>query len=427
MDMLDVADVSENDFGLAYAPRIFSRKDAGLARMRFVGGGNKNPEISPLLSHLLTEGGYQEVVRDLEADLNDGDDLSFVWDNVLPGGSFSRNLNDNAELLNKLTDYHLSQLGSYNRFSHIQALEASQCYSSQVAVFTGMTQDRSHIPAGCADIVNEILLNSAIEEAYFQVLREDLYREVGLDRYANLVANNAQISYGLLLTPRDKHVGADALALRLGFEMGFPSMTAFLLMDGKGCKHAKKLGEEKLASCAKRYSTYIKKHSNGLEQLTTRLRVKLGLEYAQLTAEDIVLDLPANVPTAPLGNVVNGLTGVLNVGDLIALDDNQLELNLPEVRRLKVNLGVGWVLKDANLAKPLDYGLRTDFGVEYKYFETNPIYKESLKASASITFQLGPVAIPLQAIYYEKSEFEAFGVSPADTVLSAGAQYRFLP
>ncbi|WP_373079563.1 hypothetical protein [Zhongshania sp.] len=413
------------DTAFAWAPRFFAEDGANIGTSLAELQLNREASLSPIASAALKEGGNGELIAQLEDELSEFDDVALSWLDVSDSGIFARDIHAYRSLLDELIFLSLTSARTRQSLFSLNARLVSRegalgACPNQLDAHTVITRDLS---TDCIAAISEAAYSHASLSAERYRRQGSFLAANGIPYFANLVANNAQLSWGVAHHSREAIVGADLTALRASFEMGTPSLTWFLLKNADACK---KNNGRYTSACAEKLAKYFKDNANN-GVLNEGVRVKLAVEYAQLEADEIYIPLSDALLSPLLGNPISGpVTGLLNQSGLYNLRQDGIHLSLPEVERFTVNAGLGWMVSPPKGEGLLKRSTRLDAIAKYQTFSTNPIYSEAWSVALTLSFDVGGITIPVQLIHHGKSEFGAAGVKLDDTTLGIGMAYRLL-
>ncbi|MFT6164328.1 MAG: hypothetical protein ACJA1T_000331 [Zhongshania aliphaticivorans] len=413
-----------------WAPRLLTDEDASIGSSLAQIQLDREPGLFPLLTQALRDAGEGGLISGLEDTLDDADDVLLSWHKVSDDKYFSRDILDYQSLI-QATIRYANILAAEQRDDDIKSdvFCGSHCLIDKIKANSTVCSETVILHLPISNIKNPecraFVMALIDEEVQFQIKSYNVIAtnldELGIRHFAELVANNAQLKWGLIHHSRDTLVGADLTAAKVGFEYSTSSLTHFLLTNSRACE--KRRDNYKSAeACAKAFASFVKNKSDS--DLKGGLRFNLGLEYAQIDANNIHVPIPSRILAGgisdnPLSNLLNG-TGILNI------TDESIDIELPSVERFTLNMGVGWIFMPPRGDGLLKRSGRVDAYGKYKTFSANAIYSEAWSIGLTVSFDVGGITIPIQLVHQGKSEFEALGLNLEDTSIGIGFAYKLL-
>ncbi|HZP13498.1 MAG TPA: hypothetical protein VFB36_13845 [Nevskiaceae bacterium] len=213
-----------------------------------------------------------------------------------------------------------------------------------------------------------------------------------LDRFADLVNNQPQLTVNVTHRQLDPLVGASYTAARLSVETGWANLDFFEWGPGKECfvAHADDYarGQDDAiadARCLSAFSRYMKRNE---DELDAKNRVAAWIEYARLR------DLRVDVPEA------------------------DVHLAIPGGNRLSAGITLGRVL----LGEGELGSTRVDASARMEHFTNDQVRLDRRVYSVVLTQRIGFLNVPLVLAYSDHSEFEG-GPKGLTTTLGLGFDF----
>jgi len=325
----------------------------------------------------------------LKERLDVADDLSaqFTWS--LRGHGFGRDLDQYRGALSSLMLQAFMTSAGEASGGLINDFQEVGCFSGPVAdtplkALRATVKDKTSTDGqSCERLLDAIVAEMPdLGRRQAQRLKDFAGRrkDQGLDRYADLVSNQPQLTVSVKRSERAPLVGASLTAARVGFETGWVNLNAFLRQDGEACDVGGKLGWGRGSadatasdSCADAYARYVVRND---KRLDAQDRLSAWLEYAHL--EDMKLT-----------QAVEGVDLRIEGGD-----------------RYTAGLGYGRVLwheqHDA-------MSTRVDATGRYERYQNDEARQDRLVYSLVLTQRVGMLNIPLVLAYGDKSEYKGSG------------------
>lgn len=332
------------------------------------------------------------------------DDLSaqFTWS--LTGHGFGRNLDQYRDglsslLLRTLLSSELAKsdnalLNSFPEDCVGGAPSDTQIKKIKAHILALPTEKR----ASCDALLEAVLAEmEQVGQKYGERLQSfaTARQSAGLDRYADLVSNQPQLTVSVKHSERAPLVGASLTAVRVSYETGWVNLNSFLRHDGEPCLGHNKFGWGQAVgdataseTCLTAYSNYVSRKAKALE---TQDRLSAWLEYAHL--DDINLT-----------QAVDGVDLAIEGGD-----------------RYTAGLGYGRVLWQEGDDKPMS--TRIDASGRFERYQNDDSRQDRLVYSVVLTQKVGVLNIPLVLAYADKSEYK--GSEEDGLLANLGLSYDF--
>lgn len=390
----EAAAVIQGAWNFAFGGTSANNSQLGLA-------ANPKPTLAEPVKNALQDAGLSP--DDFEASLDALDDLtatySWYYRGRLLGVDFGRDLalyrNELSSLLAALLAELPDQSTWVDRFTgncigEVPAGDDVMSYTVRdVQTRPVFRQNKS----ACDDVLKDLPAAAIANARLIEALAAS-GRDVGLDRFADLVSNQPQFYVTLRRVERDPLVGASLTGVETGFEMGWVNLNNFLADYGKTCRTGGLLGwgrspDDARArdSCLAAYGRYVhEKNGEGGLEAQGRIAVRIG--YARL--DDLDMQLPA-----PAGNVhvdgVNRLHGEVTVGRAF------------------------WQEPDGR-------STRVDGSARYEHYGNDAARVDRTSYSLVLTQRVGTLSFPLVLAYSDKTEF---GGESGDLAATVGLGFDF--
>ena len=203
-------------------------------------------------------------------------------------------------------------------------------------------------------------------------LRENL-TAAGLDRFAELVANQPQLHVSVKRSERDPLVGANTTAGKLTYEWARVNLAAAMREDcHRRLESVATADPDFVEECTRQYNRYVTTHDAAI---ATGERFSLSLEYESI--EPLVVPLSTLLPAS-------GLT----------------DLRFPSSKKRIAALG--W---SRNFAGLENEPTRLDLVARYEDVTDDPARQDRLVATATFNLKVAGMDVPLGIVYANHGEY----------------------
>ena len=378
------------------------------------------PDVAAPVREALTAAGAQ--VGDLEDKLGPKDDLTVETTFALRGFGFGRDLSlYRDELSGLLSGAFSDRLGSANQ--HQFEAKLSTCVGLGVNLWQltpATLREQAEFKANadeCSKLLDKL---PAYARAHWgtQVAFANARERAHLERFADLVSNQPQLTLTIGHTWRDPLVGASLTSARLSFEMGWVNLNSFKRAAGATCLRTLKPATDDAPhsfegdeACLDAFRHYVERGDADRHpedpirpDIRSQDRIAAWIEYARL--QDLHFTLP----------------------------EHNVDLRIDGASRLAASAGASRTL----LTEGEGLSTRVDAFVRYQHFVSDPVRLDHTVYSVVLTQRIGTLNLPLVLAYSDRSEFRGgskgllatvglasdFGLPPAPEVPSVSLSKR---
>ncbi len=358
---------------------------------------NSQPIISEGIKEQIPEENRDDLVGKIEDDLGSLDDFSlsytFSWTDLTHGRGFKNYENRFASLTHAL----------YRSFRSSASDLAKQRALTEVTQFIGDNGIAiGDDPVTFEDISAQLGEGKANAFAEFKqkfeaaanlaaaalAERRQMFIDAGLNRFANLLDNQPQLTFSANKWFRDSVVGGDETAIKVSYERGMANLNGALkrrCQEDLDTSAPETLSEETLTRCLADYTRFVKDHKDAV---TDGNKLSFSAEYADV--KDKVFDLPDH--------------------DLTGLTINAAK---------KLVIAAGWSRKflTAGEGEPI----RLDFTGRYEDVSDDPERRDRGVFTLAVTRRIGGAEVPFGIVYANHGEF----LGDVDERLSAHVGLKF--
>ncbi|HEV7669898.1 MAG TPA: hypothetical protein VGS22_15355 [Thermoanaerobaculia bacterium] len=210
----------------------------------------------------------------------------------------------------------------------------------------------------------------------------------GLDRFGELVDNQPQLFVTAKRRDRDPLVGGNETSGKVTFEWARTNLAASMPSDCHRELEGVAPSEDKVAACADRYRDFVAKNGAAIANGN---RFSFAFEFADVSEAKI-----------PLSTLLPGA--------------GLADLTLPDSSKRIFSLG--W---SRDYAGPGSEPIRLDLVANYDDVSGDPIRRDRLVASLTLTRKINGFSVPLGIVYANHGEF----LGDVDQVLSAHLGLKF--
>jgi hypothetical protein len=342
---------------------------------------NSRPTVSEGIKEQIPEADRDDVVKKIEDGLGDLADYSFSYTYSWIDRSHGRGFKNYQDRFAALTTaVYRSFRSSASDQAKQRALVEATDFIGKKGIVIGdrpltFEEVRSQLPQDQEDdfaAFKEKFEAAADASAAALAVRRQMFADAGLDRFANLLDNQPQLTISASERFRDPVVGGDETSFKVNYEWGMANLNGALkgrCREDLDTSAPETLGSEILDKCLADYTRFVNENQ---DNLTDGEKLSFSAEYVDMNKE--VFDLPQH-----------GLSG--------------LTLNGAK----KIVIAAGWSRKF--LAAREGEPVRLDFVGRYEDVSDDPQRRDRGVATLTVTRKVAGTEIPFGIVYANHGEF----------------------
>jgi hypothetical protein len=359
---------------------------------------NSRPTVSEGIKEQIPEDGRDDLVAKIEGDLGSLDDFSlsytFSWTDLTHGRGFKNYENRFASLTHALYRSFRSRASDVAKQRALKEVTDFLVAHPEIVIgddlptFEEISSQLAEGQEGIFDEFKQKFEAAANLAAAALAERRQMFIDAGLNRFANLLDNQPQLTFSANKWFRDSVVGGDETSIKVSYELGLANLNGALkrrCQEDLDTSAPETLSDEILARCLADYTRFVNDHK---DDVTDGNKLSFSAEYADV--KDKVFDLPDH--------------------DLTSLTINAAK---------KLVIAAGWSRKF--LAGGEGEPVRLDFSGRYEDVSDDPERRDRGVFTLTVTRKVGGAEVPFGIVYANHGEF----LGDVDERLSAHLGLKF--